>query len=258
MQRALRREHSVMYSRRHDIHPFESREELEALCKKTDASLFLFGSHSKKRPSNVVIGRTYEHKVLDMVELGISNLETMEEIVSSVEVPYHSQPFTVFQGDLWESDEDFKKLKSLINDFFLMNKRPKAMEIDKALTVAVCWSVTEDRKIFLNVFEVTVEGGSAVLEEEGKIIVEELGPNASFVMRRHSWAAEEEFKKATYIPKAKKKKINKNIKFDALGNKRGKLYMDRQNLKSMPTKRRRLATKGEKGDGADVIGPSKF
>ena len=63
-----------MFSRKHDIHPFENKNELEALCKKTDTSLFMFGSHSKKRPNNLVIGRTYEHKVLDMVELGVTNL----------------------------------------------------------------------------------------------------------------------------------------------------------------------------------------
>ena len=33
-----------------------------------------------------------------------------------------------------------------------MNKRSKGIEIDKALKVVVSWSVTEDKKIFLNVF----------------------------------------------------------------------------------------------------------
>ena len=47
-------------------------------------------------------------------------------------------------------------------------------------------------------------------------------------------------KKAVYVPKLKKKKDNKNITYDNLGNKRGKLYVDRQNLKNMPTKRRRI------------------
>jgi hypothetical protein len=56
-------------------------------------------------------------------------------------------------------------LKNLINDFFLINNRPKGIEIDKALKVVVSWSVTEDRKIFLNIFEVTIEGGSAILNE---------------------------------------------------------------------------------------------
>lgn len=152
-----------MYSRKHEIHPFENRNELESLCKKAEASLFMFCSHSKKRPNNVVIGRTYEHKVLDMVELGLIDSTSIEELVGSVEVPFNAHPFLIFQGDLWESDEDFKKLKNLLNDFFVMNERPKGLEIDKAMKVVVCWSVSEDRKIYLNIFEVNVEGGSAIL-----------------------------------------------------------------------------------------------
>lgn len=66
-----------MFSRKHDIHPFESRQEIEQICKKSDTSLFVFGSHSKKRPSNIVLGRTYEHKVLDMVELGVINFKAV-------------------------------------------------------------------------------------------------------------------------------------------------------------------------------------
>ena len=54
------------------------------------------------------------------------------------------------------------------------------------------------------------------------------------------------WKKATYVPKIVKKKENKNIKYDGLGNKRGKIYVDRQNLSNMPTKRK-LIQKGDKG-----------
>lgn len=172
MQRALRRNHSVLFGRKHDMHPFESREELEKVAKKSDTSLFLFGSHNKKRPHNLVIGRTYEHKVLDMVELGLLNADSMDSIVANAEIPFNVQPFVIFQGDLWESDEQFKKLRNLINDFFLMNNRVKEIEIDHALKVVVCWSVTDDKKLHLNVFEVNVEGGAAVLREEGKISIE--------------------------------------------------------------------------------------
>ena len=76
-----------------------------------------------------------------------------------------------------------------------------------------------------------------------------MGPNASFVMRRQSWAADEDFKKAIYVPKPKKKKADKNIEYDGKGNKRGHLRMDRQNLKNVETKRRKMITKGEKREG---------
>jgi ribosome production factor 2 len=113
----------------------------------------------------LVFGRTYEHKVLDMAELGLLNFSSIQDVIASAEVPYDVQPFVIFQGDLWESNPEFKKLRNLLNDFFLMNNRPKGVEIDNALKVVVCWSVTEDSRIHLNIFEVTVEGGSAVLEE---------------------------------------------------------------------------------------------
>jgi len=41
-----------------------------------------------------------------------------------------------------------------------------------------------------------------------------------------------------------------------VGNKRGKLYVDRQNLKSLPFKRRKLISKGGKKEGEN-IGQSK-
>lgn len=72
-----------------------------------------------------------------------------------------------------------------------------------------------------------------------------LGPNAEFALRRTKFADTELWKKATYVPKITKKKENKNVKYDAVGNKRGKIYVDRQNLSNMPTKRK-LIVKGNK------------
>ena len=77
-------------------------------------------------------------------------------------------------------------------------------------------------------------------------------------MRRQSWAADDLYKKAIYVPKPKKKKNDKNISYDGKGNKRGKLFLDRQNLKNVQTKRRKLITKGEKREGGEIIGHSKI
>ena len=38
--------------------------------RKLDASLFVFGSHNKKRPNNLVFARLYDYNILDMIELG--------------------------------------------------------------------------------------------------------------------------------------------------------------------------------------------
>ena len=45
------------------------------------------------------------------------------------------------------------------------------------------------------------------------------------------------------MPKLKKKKENKNVKYDELGNKKGKLYVDRQDLKRVNSKKRKMIRK---------------
>jgi len=43
-------------SETYDASPFEDFDPIEKLCRKYDASMFVFASHSKKRPNNLVIG----------------------------------------------------------------------------------------------------------------------------------------------------------------------------------------------------------
>jgi ribosome production factor 2 len=42
-------------SRKNDIFPFEDANSLEFLTEKNDCALFVFGSHSKKRPNNLIL-----------------------------------------------------------------------------------------------------------------------------------------------------------------------------------------------------------
>ena len=49
-----------------------------------------------------------------------------------------------------------------------------------------------------------------------------------------------------YVPKPKKKKENKNIRSDKMGNKLGRVYLDRQNLKQLPFRKRKPINKGER------------
>ena len=51
------------------VRPFEpgGETELEHLAQRADAGLFLLDSHSKKRPHNLVLGRLFSHRLLDLV-----------------------------------------------------------------------------------------------------------------------------------------------------------------------------------------------
>jgi ribosome production factor 2 len=71
---ALKAGESLKLTRKNEgVRPFEGGGEasLEFLTRKADCSLFALASHSKKRPNNLVLGRTFDARLLDMVEFGV-------------------------------------------------------------------------------------------------------------------------------------------------------------------------------------------
>ena len=64
-----------------DVQPFEPGGEapLEFFCTKSNCSLFALGSHSKKRPHNLVLGRLYDFHLYDALEFGIEQLQLIKE-----------------------------------------------------------------------------------------------------------------------------------------------------------------------------------
>lgn len=60
-----------------DVKPFETGGEvhLEFFCNKSNCSVFLLGSHSKKRPHNITMGRLYDFHFYDALELGVENYQ---------------------------------------------------------------------------------------------------------------------------------------------------------------------------------------
>ena len=51
----LSKPHCKALSKKNDVIPFENHESLEFLSQKNDCSMFAFGSHTKKRPHNLVL-----------------------------------------------------------------------------------------------------------------------------------------------------------------------------------------------------------
>lgn len=79
-----------------------------------------FGSHSKKRPNNLVLGRMYDHHVYDLVEVGVENFKPLESFVYDKKTAPKagSKPFFVFIGEGFESVEELKHLKEVLLDLF--------------------------------------------------------------------------------------------------------------------------------------------
>lgn len=84
----LRGENTIsLLQKKNLVHPFEDVSKLEHLSKKYDASLFFFGSHTKKRPQNLIFGRMFNNSILDMLEFEVKAFKSMQEFVT-VEVSH--------------------------------------------------------------------------------------------------------------------------------------------------------------------------
>jgi ribosome production factor 2 len=81
---ALKRPNAISFSKKNTIRPFEDASSLEFWANKNDASMFLIGQSTKKRPAGLVITRTFDSKVLDMCELGIDKFVSMAEFKVSL------------------------------------------------------------------------------------------------------------------------------------------------------------------------------
>ena len=58
-------------SKKNDINPFEDPNSLEFLGSKNDCGIFVFGSHTKKRPNNLVIVSLFSYSVREKISLPV-------------------------------------------------------------------------------------------------------------------------------------------------------------------------------------------
>ncbi|XP_059656734.1 ribosome production factor 2 homolog [Cornus florida] len=219
----LKKDNSVKYSRRNDnIRPFESSGEtsLEFFSLKTDCSLFVYGSHSKKRPDNLVIGRTYDHHIYDLVEVGVENFKSMESFSYDKKwaPQIGSKPFFAFIGEGFESVEELKHLKEVLLDLFrgVVVSNLNLAGLDR---VYVCTAVSSNKVFFTHC-------GTIVPRME----LVEVGPSMDLVVRRHRLPDDNLRKEAMKAAPILAKK-EKNVSRDAIQGKIGKIYIPDQQVR---------------------------
>lgn len=77
IQFALKRPHAIHFSRKNDIHPFDDTSSLEFFASKNDASLFVTGLDSKKRPNDLIFTRMFGVRLMDQIEVGVEAIRPM-------------------------------------------------------------------------------------------------------------------------------------------------------------------------------------
>lgn len=77
---ALKRPYAISFSKKNDIRPFEDAHSLDFWSIKNDASLFVIGQDTKKRPDGLTFARMFDGRVLDMCEVGVTGFVPMSDI----------------------------------------------------------------------------------------------------------------------------------------------------------------------------------
>jgi len=244
----LKQPESKMFAKKNVTRPFEDQSSVEFLCQTNDTSLFAYGSHSKKRPHNLVMGRTFDGAVLDMFEFTIeeATFKSMADMGErKCSVRYGSKPMFVFQGEEFEGTGDLAVFKSLLVDYFRGEVVPK-INLAGLDHVIVC--TASGQKVWFRHYGILLKkSGSKVPRVE----LEEVGPHMDLLFRRRKQAAEEINRNAYRVPKESKVHYGKNVmKEGEMGDKTAIVHPGRQDLSKMALRKH----KGRKRPLAEANG----
>ncbi|KAM4770812.1 ribosome production factor 2 homolog [Rhinophrynus dorsalis] len=227
---ALKKPYCVLYKKKNMTRPFEDQTSLEFFAKKSDCSLFVFGSHNKKRPNNLIFGRLFDYHVLDMIELGVDKYVSLNDVKTS-KCPEGTKPLLIFAGDAFELSEDYRRLKSILIDFF---RGPTVSGVRLAGLEHVLHFTAIDGKVLMRSYKVLLKKSGC---RTPRIELEEMGPSFDFAVRRTHLASDDLYKLSLKQPKALQVKKKKNISHDTFGTKYGRIHMQKQDLGKLQTRK---------------------
>eukprot|EP00798_Chlamydomonas_sp_ICE-L_P007835 gene7835-1035_t len=279
---------SVKFSRKNeDIRPLETGGEshLEFYCNRSDCSLFALGTHTKKRPHNLTLGRMFDFRFYDAIELGIENFQAIKMFAkAATKAQVGSKPCIIFAGEKFESVGPLKQMKSLLLDFF---RGPPISQINLAgLDRVMMATAVDDNKVLLRQYSIKMKkSGSRV----PRLALEEMGPRLDFVVRRSREAPADMAKEAMRQPQLHGKKAFKeegpglhlgvrcircapaemvkeamrqpqlhgkkvkNVNADMVAGKVGRIYMPPQKVDSMALTKMKGLKKEHKQATADAV-----
>jgi len=229
----MKKPNSIAYNQKNDIRPFEDATKLEFFSKKNDSSLFVFGSHNKKRPHNMIIGRMYDYHMLDMVELGVESYTALKEF-KTAKVALGCKPALVFHGEPFSdpANAEMQRLKNILVDFF---RGPEVSNIRLAGVEHVLQFTAVGSRVLMRSYRIHMSK-SAV--KAPRVDLEEIGPRVDWRMRRTQLASEDLYKEACkQVANVHKKKKVKNISEDVFGTKHAKIHVDAQQIKTVQTRK---------------------
>lgn len=258
--RSVQSPHAKLLTKSNMIVPFDDagQQSLEFLTTKNDASLFAMASHNKKRPNNLVIGRTFDRRILDMVEIGILQYRSLTDFGGLPKKRVGSKPMMQFVGDIWSSDVNLKRMQNLLIDFYrgdpVENIVLSGLDHVMVFTAAemnlggpdTSYPLIHQRTYYMKLKK-DPNGGKAPVP-----YLTPSGPDMDFKIRRTHFASPDLWKIAMKQPYATKTKKRKNKTTNLFGETIGRLHLEKQDIDKRTGKKAKalkLAEKIEKEEG---------
>ena len=232
----MRKEFSKKFSRKEDIFNIvQNKERVEFLCTKNNTTFFSLSSHNKKHPMDLTLGILYDHQVLDSFEFEVTNFIPMYYFKGAATINSDLKPIIIFQGELFESDFNYDRLKKFFIDYFQLYDKENVVISQLRRIIAI--SIENDEKI-IKIRNYQVNGDLSNKNSLQKINLVEIGPSFDLKERKFLLADEVLYKKTLKQPKGVKEIKEKNIeKNKILGEKRGRIHMQKQNLTAVILKK---------------------
>lgn len=70
---------------------------------------------------NLVLGTTFDSKLLDMFEFEVANYIPIEYFAKDIDIDSCMKPVILFQGDIFETDFQYVRLRNYFIDFFRLH-----------------------------------------------------------------------------------------------------------------------------------------
>jgi ribosome production factor 2 len=260
--KAVQAPHAKLLTKKNAISVFDDGQSLEFLLTKNDCALFGVATHNKKRPNNLILGRTFDHQILDMAELGVTYYKSLNDYGGTIpKKRVGSKPLLLFVGDIWRQESDYEQLQNLLTDFYRGDVVDKlvAQGLDHLITFTAARDPNlshgpvrvHQRTYFLQLKRGSAASSGAVVDNNGSMTttpqpyLQPCGPDLDFCLRRTQWADADLAKAARQQPARSKKR--KNLSSNMFGETLGRLHLQKQSIESTGRKSKALR-RAEKAD----------
>jgi ribosome production factor 2 len=262
--RAMKAPNAKLLSKNNVIQTFddEGQQSLEFLMTKNDCSMFALASHNKKRPNNLCIGRTFDRRMLDIVELGVERYKSLLDYKGNPKKRIESKPLMLFVGDGWHLNAELKRLQNLLIDLHRGDVVDKLVlsGLDHLMVFTTAYNNVDDNEGNPNIkkkmmihqrtyyckLKKNPSGGRTPMP-----FLTPSGPDMDFTIRRTQFATPDVWNMAIKQPTANKAKKVKNRTTNVFGETIGRLHLEKQEIDKMGGKKSkalRIAEKIEKAE----------